>query len=32
MLTNQEVNGAIVYQALLHAVQTNSGIGFHNSD
>lgn len=32
MLTDQEADWGIIYAALIHAVKTNSGIGFHNCD
>ena len=32
MLDSKDTNWRIVYDALIHAVKTNSGIGFHNRD
>jgi hypothetical protein len=32
MLSERETDWGLIYAALIHAVKTNSGIGFHNYD
>ena len=32
MIKSEDVHWGIVYDALIHAVKTNSGIGFYNQD
>ena len=32
MLSDYEVDWGIIYAALIHAIKTNSGIGFYNND
>jgi hypothetical protein len=32
MLSEKDADWGIIYDALIHAIKTNSGIGFHNND
>jgi len=32
MLTDENTDWHIIYKAMIHAIKTNSGIGFHNCD
>ena len=32
MLSAKEADWGVIYDALIHAIKTNSGIGFHNND
>jgi len=32
MIDSEKIYWGIVYHALVHAIRTNSGIGFHNND